>query len=101
MNKLVSPSDSVILRLVLYRGEVYRLPPAGRGVRILKGRAWVTHAGEDILLRRGDEAQLACGQGFALASAVGCTPLVLEVLGQDCRTSSSVLSPVFSQATGN
>jgi len=76
MNELVSGSANVILRLVLYRGEVYRLPPAGRGVRILKGRAWVSHAGQDILLARGDEAHLAAGQGLTLVSTVGCAPLI-------------------------
>jgi hypothetical protein len=85
MNEIVSRSASVLLRLVLYRGEVYRVPPVGRGVRILRGRAWVTYAGEDILLARGDEACLASTQGAALVSAVGCAPLVLEVLGRDCR----------------
>ena len=98
MNKSVSRSASVLLRLVLYRGEVYRVPPAGRGVRTLRGRAWVTYGGEDILLTRGDETQFASGQGAALVSAVGCVPLVLEVLGQDRRTSSSALRSVLSLA---
>ena len=98
MNEIVSRSTSVLLRLVLYRGEVYRVPPAGRGVRILRGRAWVTYGGEDILLTRGDETHLASGQGAALVSAVGCVPLVLEVLGQDRRTSPSVLRSVLSPA---
>ena len=98
MNKSVSRSASVLLRLVLYRGEVYRVPPAGRGVRILKGRAWITYGEEDILLTCGDETDLASGQGAALVSAVGRAPLVLEVLGQDRRTSPSTFRPVLSPA---
>ncbi len=98
MNESISRSTSVLLRLVLYRGEVYRVPTAGRGVRILKGRAWATYGGEDILLTRGDEAHLASGQGAALVSTVGCAPLVLEVLGQDRQASPSSLRPVFSPA---
>ncbi len=98
MNKSVSRSANVLLRLVLYRGEVYRVPTAGRGVRILKGRAWATYGGEDILLARGDETQFASGQGAALVSAVGCAPLVLEVLGQDRRTLPSALRSVLSPA---
>jgi len=97
MNELVSGSANVILRLVLYRGEVYRLPPAGRGVRIVKGRAWVSHAGQDILLARGDEAHLAAGQGLTLVSTVGCAPLILEILGQDRRAAPSALSPVLNR----
>ena len=101
MNEFVSRSADVALRLVLYRGEVYRFPPAGRGLRILKGRAWVTYAGEDIFLAHGDEACLTSSQGFALVSAVGCTPLILEVVGQDCRAASSILSPALSPAAGD
>ncbi len=98
MDKSVSRSASVLLRLVLYRGEVYRVPPAGRGVRILKGRAWATYGGEDILLARGDETHFASGQGAALVSAVGCAPLVLEVVGQDRWASSSAPRSVLSLA---
>ena len=100
MNELVSRSADVALRLVLYRGEVYRFPPAGRGLRILKGRAWVSYAGEDIVLARGDEACLTSSQGFALVSAVGCNPLILEIV-EDCRAASSILSPVLSGAAGD
>ena len=100
MNEFVSRSDSVALRLVLYRGEVYRFSPSGRGLRTLKGRAWVTYSGEDIFLARGDEVCLASGQGFALISAVGRTPLILEVV-QDCRAASSILSPALSGAAGD
>jgi hypothetical protein len=98
MNENISRSTSVLLRLVLYRGEVYRVPPAGRGVRVLRGRAWATYGGEDILLMRGDETQFASGQGAALVSAAGCAPLVLEVLGQDRRASSLVLRATLSLA---
>jgi len=101
MNELVSCSADVALRLVLYRGEVYRFPPAGRGLRILKGRAWVSYAGEDILVARGDEACLASGQGFALVSAVGRSPLILEVVEQDCRAASSILSPALNGVAGD
>jgi len=101
MNELVSRSADVALRLVLYRGEIYRFPPTGRGLRILKGQAWVSYAGEDILLTRGDATCLASSQGFALVSAVGRTPLILEVVEQDCPTASSILSPVLSGAAGD
>ncbi len=98
MNKSVSSSAGVLLRLVLYRGEVYRVPPAGQGVRVLKGRAWATYGGEDILLTRGEETDFASGRGAALVSAVGCAPLILEVLGQDRRTSPSAFRPVLNPA---
>ncbi len=98
MNKSVSSSAGVLLRLVLYRGEVYRVPPTGQGVRVLKGRAWATYGGEDILLTRGEEMDLASGRGAALVSAVGCAPLILEVLGRDRRTSPSAFRPILNPA---
>ncbi len=101
MKELVSGSANVILRLVLYRGEVYRFPPSGRGLRILKGRAWVTYAGEDILLARGDEACLASSQGFALVSPVGHAPLILEIVEQGCPATPSILGPILSPAVGD
>ncbi len=101
MNELVSPSADVALRLVLYRGEVYRFPPAGRGLRIVNGRAWISYAGEDIVVARGDEACLTPSQGFALVSAVGRTPLILEIVQQDCPAASSFLSPALSGAAGD
>jgi hypothetical protein len=100
MNEFVSRSANVALRLVLYRGDVYRFPPGGRGLRILRGRAWVTYSGEDMFLARGDEACLVPNRGFALVSAVGRTPLILEVV-QDCRAASPALSPALSGAAGN
>jgi hypothetical protein len=96
MNKSISRSAGVFLRLVLYRGEVYRVPPAGQGVRILRGRAWVTYGGQDILLTRGDETHFASGQDAALVSAVGCAPLVIEVAGQGRRASPLALRSVLS-----
>jgi hypothetical protein len=101
MSELVSRSADVALRLVLYRGEVYRFPPAGRGLRIVKGRAWVSYGGEDIVLARGDETRLAASQGFALVSAVGRAPLILEVVEQDCPAISSNLRPAFGGAAGD
>ncbi len=101
MNELVSPSADVAMRLVLYRGEVYRFPPAGRGLRIVKGRAWISYAGEDIVLGRGDETCLTSSQGFALVSAVGRTPLILEVVSQDCPVTSPLLSPALSGTAGD
>ncbi len=101
MNELVSRSADVVLRLVLYRGDVYRFAPAGRGLRVLRGRAWVSYSGEDIFLARGDEARLASSQGFALVSAVGRAPLIVEIVEQDCRAAFSISGPVLSPAAGD
>src|SRR5262245_60930089 len=35
---------SVIARLMVFSGEVYRLPAEYHGMRVVAGKAWVTHA---------------------------------------------------------
>jgi hypothetical protein len=69
-----------MVRLALYKNEVYRLPRAWREVRVLTGRAWLTSGGEDILLARGESAVSSSRRDTALVSALGQVPLVLELL---------------------
>jgi hypothetical protein len=68
-----------MLRLLLYPGELYRLPPAARGVRVLAGRAWLTVAGEDIFVTLGEKISSPPGKDGALISALGQSPLILEI----------------------
>jgi hypothetical protein len=82
----------VILRLVLYRGEVYRLPEAWRKIRIRSGLAWLTFAGQDTVLACGEEAGFGPGKDFALVSALGHAPLVLEILGEERRGAYAILA---------
>jgi hypothetical protein len=91
----------VILRLVLYHGEVYRLPEAWRKIRVRSGRAWVTLAGQDTVLACGEEAGLGPGKDFAVVSALGPAPLVLEILGEERRESSAFLGSAVNRALGN
>ena len=70
------------LRLILYKDEVCRLPQACREIRVLSGRAWVTIPEKDMFLNPGDKVVLDSRKAFALASALGNTPLVLEVWGR-------------------
>jgi hypothetical protein len=101
MNQGVSYSARVILRLVLYRGEVYRLPAAGRGVRVCEGEAWITLEGQDTFLARGEELHFVPKKDFAVVSAVGGVPLTLEILINTCPAPSSIRSPVFNPAASD
>jgi hypothetical protein len=67
-----------VLRLVLYRNEMYRLPHACRKVQVLSGVAWMTVAGEDVFLTQGEKTSFTLGKGV-LISALGNTPLILEI----------------------
>jgi hypothetical protein len=68
-----------MLRLLLYPGELYRLPPAARDVRILAGRAWLTVAVEYIFVSPVEKILSAPIKDSALCSALGHRPLILEI----------------------
>jgi hypothetical protein len=91
MNRFAQNSTKVILRLVLYRGEAYRLPRACRGIRVRSGVAWATFTGKDIILGCGEEPYVTSGRDFVVVSPVGHAPLVLEILG-DTRQRSFFIS---------
>lgn len=85
-------SATHMLRLVLFKHEVYRFPSASRGVKVLSGVAWVTNDSKDILLRDGEEVCFAPGKVLALVSALDNTPLILEVWGDNFSTSPGTLT---------
>jgi len=72
-----------MLRLVLYKGEVFRLPTTFKEIRILSGSAWLTINGNDIMLGQGQEIDLSSKKGFALISTLRDTPLILEAKGEN------------------
>ena len=71
-------SLSDMLRLILYKDEVCRLPTTFKEIRVLSGLAWLTINGKDIMLGQGQKIALSSKEGFALVSAMCNTPLVLE-----------------------
>jgi hypothetical protein len=79
-----------MLRLVLYKGEVYRLPATSHGIRVLSGVAWVTVTGKDRILLMDEQTSLSLNNDFALVSALDRTPLVLEVWGDNKLHSAHV-----------
>jgi hypothetical protein len=70
------------LRLILYKDEVCRLPRDCQELRVVSGRAWVTIPEKDMFLSPGDRVALNPRKAFALASALGNAPLVMEVWGR-------------------
>lgn len=82
----------VMVRLMLRHDEVFRLPVVSRGVQVVSGLAWLTVAGEDIFLGNGQRLWLVGAKGAALVSALGQTPLILEVLGDSASASPGMES---------
>jgi GNAT superfamily N-acetyltransferase len=66
-------------RLVLYPGELYRVPASYRLLRIAAGMAYVTQTGQDHILRAGEEMHLARATNAALVAAVNCEQLMVEL----------------------
>ena len=71
---------STVRRLTIYKGEVFRLPSVCREIHVLSGVAWITVAGEDIILTSEKKASLASKKDSAIISALGNMPLLLKVL---------------------
>ncbi len=71
--------NAAMLRLLLYQGELYRLPQAAYEVRVLAGRAWLTMAGQDVFVTPGEPLPLPASKDGVLISALGQRPLILEI----------------------
>ena len=83
-----------MLRLVLYKGDLYRVPAASQGLQVVSGAAWVTMAGQDIFLEAGEKVDLTAKGDRAVASALGHVPLVLEVWkNKDLNALGTLITP--------
>jgi len=70
---------NLVARMVLYKGELFHLAKANQKIQILSGCAWLTLAGQDIILPRGEKISLGPAKDFALISALGQSPLIFEI----------------------
>lgn len=75
-----SVNSESVLRLVVYPGEVYRLPEAGQQLQVQAGQAWLSSQGQDLLLGAHETARLPISPEAALVSAIGQAPLLIELL---------------------
>ncbi len=83
----------VALRVILYENEVYRLSRSSSGVRVREGVAWVSFAGNDLIMHSGDELQIPPGRDFAVISSLSRTALVLEVLARGPAATGTFAQP--------
>ena len=70
-------------RIVLQHDDFCRVPSQGWMLEVISGCAWVTYAGQDILLNNGDKLSSdtlpAKSQYQAVISALGSNPLIMEM----------------------
>lgn len=68
-------------QIVLQGTECCRLPQNSWQLRVVSGRAWISYAGQDVLLSSNDHLSSADLRGYgkdqAVISAVGNTPLTM------------------------
>jgi hypothetical protein len=83
-----------VMRLILVGQETYRVAHTYRGLRVRSGRAWLTLSGRDLVLKRGDEIALQAKGDYAVVSAVGRAPVVIELLGEAPHQSGIDLRPM-------
>lgn len=84
-------STGVILRVILGKDELYCLPPGCRGVHVVDGQAWIVIAGQDIILTPGEKTWFDSDKDLPLISALGNTPLILELLGDRATIPASTI----------
>lgn len=63
----------------LETGKLFRVPSVCQQLHVLSGIAWLTVAGEDIILTTGEQILLDSNQGLAILSALGDKPVILEI----------------------
>jgi hypothetical protein len=69
-------------RILLYAGELYRIPATYYGMRVVEGTALVTQAARDLIAGPGRELQLRRGQDVALVSPLRSSQVILELFGE-------------------
>jgi hypothetical protein len=84
-----------MLRLVLYKGEIFRLPGAPSCMRVLSGNAWLTVDGQDIIVAGGETASVRSKKDAALVSTFDAAPLVIELCG--CKRSRPAFGRLSTQ----
>ncbi len=68
-----------VLRLAMRRGEALKIPATRRQISVLTGIAWVSQAGEDMLVGARGCLEILRGKDAAVVSPVGGDGLLIEV----------------------
>lgn len=87
-----------LLRLVLYKGEVMRLPQHFKEIRAVAGSIWITAGGKDMMLSAGDTISLDTRKDFILVSTLHDTPAVIEAKSRRESTPEGVQLTPGAQA---
>lgn len=85
---------SPTVRLLVFQGEVLRLPANARELCVRDGLAWVAFAGRDYVLGVGQKVQLGRSRCAAVVSPIN-GPVVVEVTGVRSHLAPSIAAPFW------
>jgi hypothetical protein len=80
INALLGKREATSEMIILGKGDLYRLQSAPHAIRVLSGTAWVTQDFSDVILKKGEQSLLTAGKYDILVSAIGSSPLVMEIV---------------------
>ncbi len=66
-------------RILLHRGELYRVPPRYRQIRAEQGMAYVSHGGKDFIVGQGESVRFDGANDIALVSLLCGESLIVEL----------------------
>ena len=66
-------------RLTISEAHAYTLPRTTRRIRVANGGAWVSHLREDLVIKAGQTLHLLPDHEGVVVTAVGHTPVELEI----------------------
>lgn len=72
--------ERIAQRIMLYPNELYRVPATYHKLRVASGRAYVTQAGKDMIVSRGQEVILDSTKDVALVSVLKGEQLIMELV---------------------
>jgi hypothetical protein len=85
--ELSSVSNRLVVTRIftLCKDEVFRIPSTCREVQVLSGVAWITVAGEDIILTYKQKASLVLNKDEPIVSSLSDVPLILAATIMNTR----------------
>ncbi len=66
--------------LTLKKDQVFCIPSAYQELHVISGSAWLTLAGQDVILQTGEKAFFTSSQDSIILSALGNMPLIVEMI---------------------
>ena len=66
--------------LTLKKGQVFCIPSAYQEIHVISGMAWLTLAGEDVILQSGEKGLFTSNKDLIILSALGNIPLIVEIV---------------------